>query len=132
MAGLSSFGRHEANEASPPVPDHVIAAIHRATPLEALALAKLLPEITRTRLALFCFTRAHLRDAGCAIAMACSDGDLVRYGGVAGQALVAQRALPKAATARRGSSRITLATPASQHLFTSPAGAEEWDEEEVA
>ena len=115
MAYQRHLGVASGNEAVCPVPDHMLAAIHRATPHEAMAISKLLPDAQRAQLALFCFGRSHLRDAGCAIAIACSDHDLVREGGIVGQALIVQRALPKAD--RRHKVPITLATPATQHRF---------------
>jgi len=108
---------HDYSETTCPVPEHVLSAIHRATPHEALNIAKLLPGVQRARLALFCYARTHLRDAGLAIAIGCSDEDLVREGGIAGQALIVQRTLPKADRGPRMRAPVSLATPSNQHLF---------------
>jgi hypothetical protein len=76
-----------------------------------------LPGTQRAKFALFCYARTHLREAGLAIAIGCSDEDLVREGGIAGQALIAQRALPKADRSARSRAPVSLATPSNQHLF---------------
>ncbi len=112
-----------------PVPEHVLGAIHRATPAEALALSRLLPDAQRARLALFCYSRNHLREAGLAIAVACLDGDLVRYGGVSGQALIVQRRLPSPEPAFKARPRVTLSTRAMQHLFVNGADDAAADED---
>jgi hypothetical protein len=108
---------YDHNDTACPVPEHVLSAIHRATPHEALAISKLLPGTQRAKFALFCYARTHLREAGLAIAIGCSDEDLVREGGIAGQALIAQRALPKADRSARSRAPVSLATPSNQHLF---------------
>jgi hypothetical protein len=107
---------HDYSETVCPVPEHVLSAIHRASPHEALNISKLLPGTQRARFALFCYARTHLREAGLAIAIGCTDEDLVREGGIAGQALIAQRALPKADRSR-SRAPVSLATPSNQHLF---------------
>ncbi len=93
---------------------HTITTI-RLVPF--LAISKLLPGTQRAKFALFCYARTHLREAGLAIAIGCSDEDLVREGGIAGQALIAQRALPKADRSARSRAPVSLATPSNQHLF---------------
>jgi hypothetical protein len=123
---------HDYNDTTCPVPEHVLSAIHRATPHEALNISKLLPGIQRARFALFCYARAHLRDAGLAIAIGCSDADLVREGGIAGQALIAQRTLPKADRGPRTRAPVSLATPSNQHLFITQDKDEDDAEDEVA
>ena len=79
------------NEPRCPVPDTVLSAMMRATPSEIQSLARLLPEIQRVHFALFCYSRAHLRDIGKTVATVCADGLLVRYGSTLGQALIQQR-----------------------------------------
>ena len=97
---------HPGNEPSSPVPDEVLAAIIHATPAEAMTISRLLPERQRAQLALFCYERVHLRETGCAIAIACDNGELVRVGGMAGEALIVQRGLPVASSTGR---RVSLA-----------------------
>jgi hypothetical protein len=97
---------HPGNEPSSPVPDEVLKAIMHATPAEAMTISRLLPERQRAQLALFCYERVHLRDTGCAIAVACDTSELVRVGGMAGEALVVQRRLPSPAASTR---RVSLA-----------------------
>ncbi len=113
----ASIGR-DLNEAACPIPESIFSTIHRATPQEAIAISRLLPDLQRAKLALFCYARAHLREAGCAIATACRDHDLIREGGAAGQALIEQRGVAKTAR-HKGHSKITLASPATQHIFVS-------------
>jgi len=113
-----------------PVPEHVFSSIHRATPQEAAVISRLLPDVQRARLALFCYSRNHLRETGRAIATVCNDQDLIREGGIAGQALIAQRLLPKTAFESKTRAKITLATPAMRHHFAISDFGE--DEEEVA
>ena len=97
---------HPGNEPSSPVPDEVLAAIIHATPAEAMTISRLLPDRERAQLALFCYERVHLRDTGCAIAIACDNNELIRAGGMAGEALIVQRRLPQQASSSR---RVTLA-----------------------
>ena len=97
---------HPVNEPSSPVSDEVLGTIMRATPAEAMTISRLLPERQRAQLAIFCYERVHLRDKGCAIAIACDNHELVRGGGMAGEALIIQRSLPSAANPSR---RVSLA-----------------------
>jgi hypothetical protein len=121
----------DLNEAACPIPDSVFSTIHHATPQEALTISKLLPDVQRARLALFCYARGHLREAGCAIATACHDNDLIREGGAAGEALIGQRFVPKAGMRHKASkitlAKITLATPATQHIFATDDYTDEED-----
>jgi len=128
MIFQGSPGGRDLNEASCPIPEHVFSTIHRATPREALSIARLLPDLQRAKLALFCYARAHLRDAGRAIATACADNDLLREGGAAGQALIEQRLVPNE-TAKKSHSKITLASPATRHVFVSLDPGDEDDED---
>jgi hypothetical protein len=118
-----------ASEDNCPVPEQLLGTIHRATPAEAMALARLLPDAQRAKLALFCYKRSHLRDSGLAIAVACTDGDLVKYGGVSGQALIVQRRLPSDGPAFKPRANVTLSTPALQHLFVTGDDAHHADED---
>ena len=97
---------HPVNEPSSPVSDEVLGTIMRATPAEAMTIARLLPERQRAQLALFCYERVHLREKGCAIAIACDDHELVRAGGMAGEALLVQRRVPQSSGSAR---RVSLA-----------------------
>ncbi len=97
---------HPGNEPSAPVADDIMAAIVHATPAEALTISRLLPERERAKLALFCYERVHLRDTACAIAIACENSELIRQGGMAGEALIVQRRLPTASGSRH---KVSLA-----------------------
>jgi len=130
MVFQGSPGGRDLNEASCPIPEHIFSSIHRATPQEALSIAKLLPDLQRAKLALFCYARAHLRETGRALATICNDNDLLREGGAAGQALIEQRLVPSDA-AKKSHSKITLASPSTRHIFVS-LDAEDEDDEAAA
>ncbi|SHL44896.1 hypothetical protein [Roseibium suaedae] len=68
-----------------PVPEALFSQMVSA-PLEtAMALAQALPETQRSRLAVYCYRRAHLRRLGLAIAAGCSKRSLVEESGYAGE-----------------------------------------------
>ncbi|MBD8892976.1 hypothetical protein IG616_15650 [Labrenzia suaedae] len=50
-----------------------------------MSLAQALPETQRSRLAVYCYRRAHLRRLGLAIAACCSKRSLVEESGYAGE-----------------------------------------------
>lgn len=64
--------------------------ICRATPVDARALSMMLNLSDRAALALFCYSRLHTREHGCAIASACTRESLFKAGGHAGNALYDQ------------------------------------------
>jgi hypothetical protein len=63
--------------------DDLLAKVCRCTPDEAGALGRDLPPELRAQLALFCYSRAHLREHGLELARACSAEDLLRECGAA-------------------------------------------------
>ena len=92
--------------------DALFGQICRATPLGARELAMLLTATERAEMALFCYSRSHLREQGRSIAAACVPGSLVKVGGAAGQALAAQADVgenPPGTIARPGKRAVSLA-----------------------
>lgn len=85
--------------------------ICRATPNEARGLSMMLTESERADMALFCYSRNHLREQGRSIAAACNPVALVRAGGAAGQALLLQTGAEEGtwgAIARPDRKRVSL------------------------
>ena len=85
----NEFGRAEADRECP-VSLEVLGELYRA---DAETLAERLPEFTeekRIRLALFCYSKAHLRDLALAIAASCDAEKLTEAAGTIGQVLAAQ------------------------------------------
>jgi hypothetical protein len=73
-----------------PVSDVVLSRLYRADGSEVEAIAMALPINARSRLAVFCFSRSHLRDIGRQIASMCDPVILMREGGARlGHALLA-------------------------------------------
>ncbi len=92
--------------------DTLFGQICRATPLEARELSMLLTVMERAEMALFCYSRSHLREQGRSIATACVPGSLVKVGGAAGQALAAQADVGEdspGTVARPGKRAVSLA-----------------------
>lgn len=73
-----------------PIPSDVLMTLYRSKPDVAVNLARTLPNHVRARLALYCYSRAHLRDLGLAVAESCAAGDLERLAGVTGRILADQ------------------------------------------
>jgi hypothetical protein len=81
----------EAGEACP-IPADVLMVLYRSEAEVAVDLARALPNHVRARLALHCYSRAHLRPLGLAIAGSCNPGDLERLAGMTGKVLAEQSA----------------------------------------
>ena len=64
-----------------PVSDLVLSRLYRANKVEVEEIAAALPPEARARLAVFCFARAPLREAGRQIAWMCDPATLIRNGG---------------------------------------------------
>lgn len=77
------------NEVDCPVPADMLSRLYRAGP-DAADMVDGLPETQRIELAVFCYSRAHLRPVAMSIAARCDAGRLVHIAGNAGYALVAQ------------------------------------------
>jgi hypothetical protein len=70
-----------------PIPEHTLGEMYRASPQGLAELVTTLSPHLRSRLALYCFRRAHLASIGLAIAATCEKDDLTSVGGNAGAAL---------------------------------------------
>ncbi|WP_417666657.1 hypothetical protein [Roseibium sp.] len=68
-----------------PVPESVFARLLQASLSAAAEIAPTLPEEQRSRLAVYCYRRAHLRRLGLTLAAACSKRSLVEEAGHAGE-----------------------------------------------
>lgn len=68
-----------------PLGEELIGRLYASNKRDINEVVSGLPENTRGRLALFCYERAHLRDAGLAIAATCTLDSLVAIGGRVGQ-----------------------------------------------
>jgi hypothetical protein len=94
------------SEASCPVPADLLGQLYRANPETAAEMVDELPESRRIELALFCYSRAHLRPLGLAIAGTCDPARLVRNAGTLGQVLAAHW---RGFIDPRAKARVTLA-----------------------
>jgi hypothetical protein len=73
-----------------PVSDVVLSRLYRANDSEVEAIAIALPDTARARLAIYCFSRSHLRVIGRQIASMCDPVIVLREGGAGlGHALLA-------------------------------------------
>ena len=98
------------DETTCPVSDHILARLYRGSAADVETIVSDLPEPTRARLAVFCYTRAHLREIGRQTAALCSPQILLRVAGPAlGACLIELKPeyFPHRANARI-SAKITL------------------------
>lgn len=79
--------RYRPNEPTCPVPLDALALLLRSDEARVAALADELPEAQRVALALYCFSRYHMRRLAFAVAQRCSKRALEGIGGVAGRQL---------------------------------------------
>ena len=97
-----------------PVGDQLLGELYRMSRQGLPVLAATVPPDLKAMLALFCYRRSHLHEIGLAIAVNCTEDDLIRSGGTLGAQLFARsrEALSSVAVAPHYSSRrtITLAT----------------------
>ena len=70
--------------------EQLFGQLRRASPPDAVEIAKALPEPQRARLATFCYYRSHLRALGLMIASSCDRNALVDASGVAGDTIYHQ------------------------------------------
>jgi hypothetical protein len=73
-----------------PVPAEVLAQLYRSDTTKAASLVEDLSETQRIELAMFCYSRVHLRRLAMSIATTCDATKLMRAAGNAGQALAVQ------------------------------------------
>jgi hypothetical protein len=91
--------------------DEVIGQLYQTKGHDIDSIVRDFPAEQRARLALFCFSRAHMRDIGVAIAATCEIDPLVEVGAAAGAALftLSRERPPLSKIPLHGRSRITLA-----------------------
>ncbi len=80
----------QLNESICPVSDEFLGQLHRASPPDAVEIAKPLPEPQRARLAAFCYKRRHLHALGLMLASTCERDTLVAAAGAAGRTIYDQ------------------------------------------
>ena len=73
-----------------PVSTDALGQLYRADPVSAAEMVDGLPESRRVELALFCYSRAHLRPLAMSIAAKCDAARLVREAGTLGEVLATQ------------------------------------------
>ena len=104
------------NEDPSPITEQLFGQLRRASPLEAVEIAKDLPEPQRARLATFCYNKRHLHTLGLMIASSCDRNALVDAGGIVGDKIFHQSRDPDKilseepqASGSRPQKRISLA-----------------------
>jgi hypothetical protein len=96
-----------------PVRDELLGQMYRANEHGLARLVESVSSDVRARLALFCYRRSHLHSLALAIALSCSERELVEAGGRVGSALYALSREPasRSTTAASGNRKpITLST----------------------
>jgi hypothetical protein len=96
-----------------PVRDELLGQMYRANEHGLARLVESVSSDVRARLALFCYRRSHLHSLALAIAVSCSERELVEAGGRVGSALYALSREPasRSTTAVSGNRKpITLST----------------------
>ena len=103
------------NEDPCPITEQLFGQLSRATPPDAVEIAKALPDPQRARLATFCYYRSHLHALGLIIASTCDRNALVDAGGSAGDTIYHQSRDPNKTLSEEVGSRlpnpISLAGP---------------------
>ena len=85
----------QLNEESCPVPEDLFGQLRRASPKNAVEIAKSLREPQRAQLAAFCYKRCHLHALGLMIASTCGCNTLVAAAGASGKMIYAQSRDPE-------------------------------------
>ncbi|WP_131196019.1 hypothetical protein [Lichenihabitans psoromatis] len=112
MQNTSTANHGRPSEDVCPISDALFAQICRSTPSQSRELSLGFSAQERARLALFCNSRAHLRESGREIAGTCTEASLTREGGQAGLVLFQQaRSGPETwgLAPRQNSRRVSLA-----------------------
>ena len=102
---------HLMNEVTCPVPADMLSQVYRAG-ADAADMVENLSETQRIELAVFCYSRAHLRAAAMSIAARCNADRLIRVAGNAGCALAAQCQQPEGLAP---TTRVSLAGTRTRH-----------------
>ena len=104
--------RYMPNEIACPVAVDLLALLLRSDEARLANIVEALPPLQRARLAVFCYSRCHMRSLSFKIACHCDERSLRTAGGAAGEALIEQSRRPVAFDAEpRSSGRrsVTLA-----------------------
>ena len=103
------------NEDPCPITEQLLNQLRRASPPDAVEIAKAFPDPQRARLATFCYYRRHLHALGLMIASSCDRNALVAAGGGAGDTIYRQSRDPNKTLSEevgyRPQKPITLAGP---------------------
>ncbi|WP_204934447.1 hypothetical protein [Roseibium sediminis] len=78
-----------------PVPEEVLGQLINETLSSVTEKTRNMPEHQRSRLAVFCYRRSHLRRLGLAVAANCTRSGLIAEAGHAGEVLYQQAANPE-------------------------------------
>lgn len=81
------MNRYVPNEPASPVPLDVLTLLMRSDEARVSEIVRQLPDAQRATLAVYCFSRSHMRTLGLRIARDCSMQALVTAGGATGQTL---------------------------------------------
>ena len=84
------MGTVQLRDAPCPVSADALGQLYRADPVSAAGMLDGLPEDRKVELALFCYSRAHLRPLAMSIAAKCDAARLAREAGTLGEVLAAQ------------------------------------------
>ncbi len=82
--------RANLNEDHGPTTDQLFGQLHRASPPDAVEIAKTLPEHQRAEIAAFFYNKRHLHALALMIASTCDRSALVKAGGSVGEAIFHQ------------------------------------------
>lgn len=85
----NAFGAQEREDICP-VPLDQLGRLYRADPDAILTMIGAMSEDARIKLAVFCYSRAHLRDVGLSAAALCDEARLAEMAGMIGQVLAVQ------------------------------------------
>jgi hypothetical protein len=98
-----------------PVPLELLGRLLVSSPIVVDEEIASMPVARRVSLALFCYSRCHLRDLALRIAATCDQSSLVSAAGHAGAVLRSQAlaGMPEAQSPAQGRRRITLARSAA-------------------
>ena len=116
-----------------PVRDELLGEMYRANANGLPVLVASVSSEVRAMLALFCYRRSHLHTLALAIAVSCSERDLIQLGGRVGSTLYALSRAPAARSTPSSSyghrKPITLST---KPLSTFAPVEDDFDDEDVA
>jgi len=120
---------HGHDEIACPVSDNLLARVIRADATEIAKIAAALPEAVRSRLAAFCYLRAHFREIGRDLASLCEASSLIReVGPTLGNCLVELKPEhPPQRSHTRTPAKITLASLRDMASISDEMGAETFE-----